>query len=412
MCCGSGVLSKLTPWSGAQQLCGIDHAAPFGAYIPEIEPWLNCRPHSRTRVTEITAGPSIWMQCLNNHIQEGFDMRHLGLSLVALVWASNALAQDQKISRPDVAATLPASILSSVQSSSVTSIYAVTGDEHFDGQVLKADEIVFAPNSTLTLRATNHPWIVISAKKWKFADPQQWVRINVVRGTGSGGSDGSAGTRGADDPGETNRRGNDGGRGGQGGAGGQGGTQQLPTIYLIGAKYIGPDDNPIPGAIRLAINVSGYPGGRGGDGGKGGDGGNAGNGKEGSTSAFECQDGPGPGGNGGTAGTGGRGGDGGQGGSGGQLVYISDGEGIEQLSYARVVNGEGFGGQGGRPGRPGTPGNGGQGAGSHGWCGGSDAGYRGAGANPSDFGEGNNGADGQKGKIIAVTVTSFAPLFN
>jgi hypothetical protein len=324
--------------------------------------------------------------------------------------SASASAQDTKLNRTDLAASLPPDVLTAVRNAASTkTIYPITGNETFSGQILKADEIVFDSGASLTLSDLGKPWIVLIANRWKFTDPKTVVKIRRAGRVAPAGSDGSKGSDGADNPGETNRRGNDGGAGSAGSSGGQGKTLQLPKIYLVGGSFTSPTGDPMP--LRLALDFSGVPGGNGGDGGAGGDGGDAGNGKEGADSAFDCKEGPGPGGNGGAAGAGGAGGDGGRGGNGADLVYISLAEGIEQLSYARVINVEGYGGQGGRPGRAGTPGNGGDGASSNGWCGPSGPGYPGDFPKPANFGEGDTGPDGKKGTVTAITVGSLSPIF-
>lgn len=332
----------------------------------------------------------------------------------ALLMPAPLLAQVTPISSnaDSVAEALPADVLAAVRTAvAVKTIYPVTGAERFSGQVLKADEIVFAPGASLTLTSVDRPWIVIVAKKWKFADVTQWVKIAASAVQAPAGAQGSAGANGADNRGETHRRGNNGHPGAAGGAGGRGATVQLPRIYLVGGEFTSPDGAPLPGALRLALSFPGVPGGAGGVGGTGGNGGHAGNGKEGSTGAFDCQDGPGPGGDGGAAGPGGAGGDGGTGGNGADLVYVSLADGIEQLSYARVINTEGYGGGGGRAGRVGSPGGAGSGAGRHGWCGSSGPGSAGAYPSPADGGPGRDGNDGRKGTVTAITVRSLAPLF-
>jgi hypothetical protein len=323
-----------------------------------------------------------------------------------------AWAQDSKLTRTNLSDSLPADVLTAIQNATSTkTIYPVTGNETFRDQILKADEIVFDSGATLTLTGLDKPWIVLIAKRWKFADPKNMVKISRGSRFAGAGSDGSAGTDGLDRPGETNRRGNDGDPGQAGYSGGRGGTSQLPKIYLVGGAFTSPSGDPLPGSLRLTLGFAGIAGGDGGEGGRGGNGGNAGNGKEGATSAFDCKEGPGPGGNGGNAGTGGAGGDGGRGGDGANITYIALADGIEQLSYARVVNVEGYGGTGGRPGRAGKAGNGGGGASSNGWCGPSGPGYPGDFPKPADFGQGENGSDGKKGVVTAITVSSLSPIF-
>ena len=334
------------------------------------------------------------------------------LALTSLILlASASWAQDSKLSRDSLADALPADVLTAVRKAASTkTIYPIAGNETFNGQILKADEIVFDSGATLTLTALDKPWIVLVANRWKFTDPKTVVKIRRANRVAASGLDGNAGRDGSDNPGETNRRGNDGGSGTAGETGGRGVTHQLPKLYLVGGSFTSPTGDPMP--LRMTLEFSGIPGGNGGDGGRGGNGGNAGNGKEGATSAFDCKEGPGPGGNGGAAGPGGAGGPGGRGGNGADITYISLADGIEQLSYARVVNVEGYGGMGGRPGRAGKPGNGGSGASSNGWCGPSGPGYPGDFPSPADLGQGSSGADGKKGTVTAITVNSLSPIFS
>lgn len=343
-------------------------------------------------------------------------MKHHFLLAVAaaVLLPSPLLAQVAPISSTadSVAEALPADVLAAVRAAvAVKTIYPVTGAERFTGQILKADEIVFAPGASLTLTATERPWIVIVAKKWKFADVAQWVKIAATAAPAAAGAQGARGSNGADNWGETGRHGNPGYPGAPGGTGGRGATVRLPRIYLVGGEFTSPDGAPLPGALRLALSFAGVPGGAGGIGGAGGNGGHGGNGKEGATGPFDCHEGPGPGGDGGAAGRGGAGGDGGTGGNGADLVYVSLAEGIEQLSYARVINTEGYGGSGGRAGRVGSPGGAGSGAGRNGWCGSSGPGSAGAYPSPADGGPGRDGDDGHKGSVTAITVRSLAPLF-
>lgn len=326
--------------------------------------------------------------------------------------AGNAFAQDSSLKVNTLSEALPADVLNALSSAtSVKKIYPVNGVEIFSGTILKADEIVFAPGSSIILSSIDAPFVIIAAKKWKFADANQWSRVGFAAKTGAAGSVGASGGDGADRPGETGRRGNDGEDGKAGGTGGAGGSQRLPKVYLVGGEFTSPSGQPIPGSLRLSLNLVGQAGGKGGTGGKGGNGGNAGNGKEGANKLFDCGEGGGPGGNGGAAGPGGAGGAGGAGSDGADLVYISKADGIEQLSYARIINMGGIGGVGGDPGKPGQPGKAGRGAPSNGFCKSTDAGNPGARPDPRDLGYGADGADGNKGSVTAVTVTSLAPIF-
>lgn len=342
----------------------------------------------------------------------GLPMKKFPAAAFLLLLSASCWAQDTKLTRTSLSDALPPDVLAAIRNAvSTKTIYPVTGNETFRDQILKADEIVFDSGATLTLTGLDKPWIVLIAKRWKFADPKTMVKIMRGRPVAKTGYDGSSGSRGQDNPGETNRRGNDGGAGQPGSTGGTGYTVQLPKIYLVGGAFTSPSGDPLPGSLRLTLDFAGVPGGDGGAGGDGGNGGNAGNGKEGADSLIDCKEGPGPGGNGGASGAGGAGGNGGRGGNGADFVYVSLADGIEQLSYARVINTEGYGGVGGRPGRAGRPGNGGAGAGSNGWCGPSSSGFPGDFPRPADFGQGDNGSDGRKGTVTAITVSSLSPIF-
>lgn len=328
---------------------------------------------------------------------------------VALGLAGTAAAQNE-----NVGSSLPPAVIDAIKAAAIVkTIYPVTGTEYFDGDVLKADEIVFASGSRLVLRGVNRPWIAIVAKKVKFADVTAWSRIerdmSAVSGPdGSSGPNGANGGRGQDDIG---RAGGPGGAGGDGGTGAAGQTRGLPHIYFIAGEVTSPDSTPLPGYLRLSLLFPGIDGGNGGPGGNGGAGGRGGNGKEGATSLFDCKEGGGPGGTGGSGGRGGRGGRGGDGGAGSNITYMSTAAGIELLPYAKVVNVGGEGGRGGPPGNAGVPGGGGDGGRANGFCGSKPAGSSGSSPNPPTLGTGAPGADGAKGTVTAVTVKSFAPLF-
>jgi hypothetical protein len=313
-----------------------------------------------------------------------------------------------------VGTALPAPIVEAIKAAAlVKTIYPVTGTEYFDGSVLKADEIVFSSNSRLVLRGVARPWIAIVAQKIKFADVEAWSRIerDMTVGSARGGELGGAGSNGPRGRDDINRTGEQGGHGGDGGTGGTGATQPLPHIYIIAREFTAPDSSPLPGFLRLSLVFPGIDGGQGGRGGNGGNGGRGGNGKEGATSAFDCKEGGGPGGNGGNGGRGGQGGRGGDGGSGAGITYVSLAQGIELLSYAKVLNVGGEGGLGGTPGSAGNPGGGGNGGRQNGWCSAKPDGTGGATPNPPTLGNGPRGAEGSKGTVTAITVTSFAPLY-
>lgn len=336
------------------------------------------------------------------------------LSMAAFTSAAIlAQAQGQQPAS-SVGDALPAPVVASIKAATtVKTIYPVTGTEYFDGGVLKADEIVFSSGAKLVLRATNRPWIAVVAKKIKFADIAAWSRIErdmtvISAGAGNAGANGPPGANG---PHDVNRAGGPGSPGADGGTGGTGAVQSIPHLYIIAGEFTAPDSTPLPGYMRLSLVFPGIDGGNGGRGGNGGNGGRGGNGKEGATSLFDCKEGGGPGGRGGDGGRGGGGGRGGDGSRGADITYVSLAQGIDLLSYAKVVNVGGEGGMGGSPGSAGAPGGGGNGGRQNGFCSAKPDGAGGSSPNPPTLGVGPRGADGSKGSVTAITVSSFAPLF-
>jgi hypothetical protein len=289
-------------------------------------------------------------------------------------------------------------------------IYPITGNESFAGQILKADEIVFSSGAKLTLEALDQPWIAIVAKRLKFTDVSQYSSIiRDLALKAPDGQPGANGARGADGEGETNRQGNPGQNGVPGAPGGAGGTRQLPHLYLVIGELVVPDGQQFPGFVRLEFNVPGFDGGNAGRGGNGGPGGNGAAGKEGATSFFDCKSGGGPGGRGGDGGPGGAGGNGGNGGNGANVTLVSNPKDIELLSFAKILNIPGVVGRGNVAGISGAPGAGGPGAPRNGYCGPKDPGPYGT--RPPPAGNGIDGVNGQKGTVTAFSIDSLAPLF-
>lgn len=310
--------------------------------------------------------------------------------------------------------SLPSEIADAIKNAPLTqTLIPITGDERFNQQIIKANEISFSPGSRLTLTNINAPWIVIAAKTIKFASPTTYSFISrdpTIDSAGRG-ADGSVGSKGADNPGETGRTGNPGGAGGPGRPGGAGGVLQLPTIYIVVGSFDDPKGPIPPGVLNLVIFDRGVNGGDGGTGGKGGDGGHAGNGKEGATHLFDCGEGGGPGGTGGTAGPGGRGGDAGPGGNGGNIVFVVTQQAYNDLSFFTINN---VGGQSGTPGHGGPvgyPGQGGGGANSNGYCQATHSGPSGAYPSPSNLGDGSTAQDGAKGSVTAAIIPVVPQFF-
>lgn len=308
---------------------------------------------------------------------------------------------------------IPPDVLEAIKkASAVTKIFPVNPGEKFSGQVLKADEIVFAPGATLTLTNLNAPFIVIAARRWKFADATITTKIERdPSARAMNGSEGGLGANGADGQGEVDRRGNNGQNGNPGQPGGDGETKTVPHIYLIAGDLTTPKGDPLPGFLRVSLVALGIDGGNGGNGGKGGNGGRGARGKEGATSAFDCKEGPGQGGTGGTAGQGGQGGKGGDGTDGSDITVVGTKPVTELFSYARIFNDGGFGGRPGRPGAPGQIGRGGLQATSNGWCKSGSPGDAGGYPDPLDQGTRGPGKDGSKGDTTLITVKDLSPIF-
>lgn len=306
---------------------------------------------------------------------------------------------------------LPGDVLEALKrAEKSTTLFAVNPGDTFGGQILKVDELVFAPAGSLTLTARDVPFIVVAAQTWKFADPDSGSAIQVDRTiTATHGGRGSAGAAGANGSGEVGRQGNPGDPGGAGGTGADGETVHRPHIYLLCGAIQSPDG--IPSYLRLSVVGLGVNGGDGGPGGTGGNGGAGASGKMGATSAFDCKEGAGSGGTGGAAGQGGQGGRGADGGNGADVSVLATADAIELFSYARFIVEGGYGGRPGRSGTPGSVGRGGRGGGTNGWCKPGPTGESGDYPHPVDLGTRGPGNDGERGDIVLVTVKDLKPIY-
>lgn len=309
---------------------------------------------------------------------------------------------------------LPADVLTAINTAaSVKKIFPVNPGDSFDDQVLKVDELVFATGGTLTLTARDVPFIVVAAKKWKFADPDTSSKIELDRTiTATHGQKGSTGPNGPNGSGEVNRQGNPGMAGGPGGSGTDGETIHRPHLYLIAGEITSPDGDPLPGYLKLSLVGLGVNGGDGGPGGVGGNGGQGARGKEGASGGFDCKEGPGRGGAGGNAGQGGQGGRGADGSNGADITMLGTKNVNELFSYARIVNEGGYGGRPGRSGTPGKVGAGGRGGPNNGWCKSGPTGDSGDYPQPQDLGTRGPGSEGNRGEVTLVTVKDFTPVFD
>lgn len=325
-----------------------------------------------------------------------------------MIFATAAQAQDVATqTKPSVQEALPPDVQALLAAGGQRqTLFPVQGKEEWNGTVLKADIISFAPGSELVIKNVTAPAIVIAAREIQFSDESAAYAIrfdpDVVVDPGSDGADGPDG---GDGSGESNYTGNPGASGAPGGAGTAGATRSLPHVYIIADHYAvaGHGD---PKIVNLALRMRGLPGGDGGRGGAGGNGGYGAQGHGGTDGLGFCRHGGGNGGRGGDGGAGGNGGAGGPGGGGADITFVSTRQGLVQFSYAAILNQGGLGGSGGDRGRGGRAGGGGQmGHGSH-FCGGGHGGPSGN-AGPAGT-DGANGTSGGKGSVDLIRVPSIA----
>lgn len=305
---------------------------------------------------------------------------------------------------------ISSSIISQINSATKQSIYSVADTVKFNGQVIKADEIVFAPNSVLELTNLKQEWVAIVADKIKFTAPLKKATIkrsfDVYAKNGSRGSQGGNGANG----GRSGRHGSSGVPGQPGGKGGNGQTLKLPTLYIIANEVLSQKSSTAPDYINLKLIFPGLDGGNGGTGGIGGKGGNGGNGRKGSDGVIDCRSGAGDGGTGGTAGKGGQGGNAGDGGDGANIVFVGSTEALEILSYSIIINTGGDTGIAGQGGSAGSPGAGGNRGNSSTHCGWGDNGRDGGYPSPRNLGNGSLGKEGNKGTVDKIDISTVSAL--
>jgi len=280
------------------------------------------------------------------------------------------LAQGQP---PAVTASeIPQEIIAALASSPrISTVYSVSGHIRFDGQVLKVDELVFQPNSTLEFIGADFPFRAIVARRIRFADPQApaaIVRDRTLKApTGENQSNGINGE--------------------------EGGSLDLPPMYIYAERIEAVGVNGPLGRAQLTIDFRGVPGGQGGRGEDGSTGTRGQNGRQSSSGPLSCNRGAGDGGAGGPGSAGGDGGRGGDGGDGSDIYLISNAAGVDMLSASILRTNGGTGGAGGPAGRGGSGGPGGRGGNGSRHCGGGDIGPTGP-AGPN----GNAGARGEVGR--------------
>ncbi len=285
-----------------------------------------------------------------------------------------------------------------------TGVFEVIGTTVFTGHILKANAILFRPNSTLVLDAwTNSPLIVV-ARKLLFQNVNQLHLIRFPNGLKPApGHPGPDGQRGLD--GEY--RGADGGNGTPGGPAAHGGNcsiAKMPTIYIGCHEIAGSGDNTRdepPLFTWLNLMFRGQDGGDGGPGGRGGGGGNGVKGDDAVDNGVWCAFPGGDGGRGGNGGRGGRGGNGTPAAHGSDVIYFATTRTVlNSLALSRLDNRGGAGGASGAAGIPGAPGQGAPGGNGSLHCKGGHGG--GDGGSTGSEGPGLPGKDGQSGSISLI----------
>jgi hypothetical protein len=324
------------------------------------------------------------------------------------------------------AGDLPPAISAAIRKQPQRTLLPINGDERFDIQIVKADEIVFQPGGKITLLNVDGtekrrsffrsperwPYRVIAARKLKFLNPsilssikKDQTRIAKAGQTGWPGQDQRPAR------GEVNRRGNDGAHGGNALEGGNGESfYAMPHIYIVVGEIVSQRGRVNTGELNLQVLFPGYDGGNGGQGGAGGDGGNGAPGKRGASTG-DCTDGPGAGGTGGNAGRGGRGGNAGSGESGANITLVATAHAYEVLSFAKYDVRKGEAGSPGAPGSHGKVGKGGPGGRQWFTCGSGPKGADGSLPTPLNNGPGKSAKDGNSGSIKYVILPSINHLF-
>lgn len=237
--------------------------------------------------------------------------------------------------------------------------FSVSGRVSYEFPVLKADTIVFRPDSVLEWTDMQAPmWLIVadtlhvqgsaaiahiparirkspSGARGEHGKPSYYMDSSFY-----GGKVAWAGEYGIKR--NKHKKGRRGGHGGDGGNGEPGATLDLPCLVLI-VNNLTFD----PGA-SLSVDLNGITGGDGGDGGNGGQGEN---GAHASGKWFWCGREPQDGGRGGNGGDGGNGDAAGNGGKGADIVYVGRRSEVQRFMQIADLHNEG-----GSPGKPGARG--------------------------------------------------------
>lgn len=266
----------------------------------------------------------------------------------------------QEIITANIDEALPKEVLDAInKETDITTVFSVGTNEHFNGQIIRSNEIVFSENAHLMIDNINFPWIVIIADKIKFQNPNKPAKITFAKANLTTPNQASKGDNGGNASGRSGRHGKPGGHGKSGKTGNKGITKQLPHIYIITKELTSPSGTPA--FAPLAILGNGIQGG--------------------------------------------------QGGNGVSLTVISTSTVNNSFSYVQLLNTGGFGDPRGVPGNHGGIGSGGEKGRGKENCGGGSGGSNGKIPSPRNLGYGNEGKVGNKGKFVLVTASNLNTLF-
>lgn len=271
--------------------------------------------------------------------------------------------------------TLSSSDSERILAATKRTIFTVSGNQEFSGNILRCDNLVFQDGARLILTSLDQEDIILRIKRLKINSPA--TRVYISRKgydssvlDGKGGSDMSAASR--------NKKGKKGNRGEDGDDG-----MSIPTLKII-IDSCEVDFGQV-GEPTLVFEWEGIDGGNGGNGGNGQKGGKGNNGRNAKGNYLVCKSGPGNGKSGKRGGDGGDGGNAGNGGNGGTIIIMGECQAIERMSYAE------FNQNGGRAGNVGVGGKVGQGG-----AGGRKGSTKGTRCDDDGRKNGKKGPDGRK----------------
>jgi hypothetical protein len=368
-------------------------------------------------------------------------------------------ASDDSLFTPGPAsASVPNDVTAAIKAAAYQpgEVVVVKNDVDFDGQIIKADDIVFHPGARLRFTSRKHKWVALVAKRLLVVDPTTTNRITATAERKTKPEftyrDGPRnkgwfnpnwrpiweGMRYITAPAQPKKQNKgDDGIAGQHGTNGWNGIAywgpdawqngrlraddgiNSPVLYIISTSLQNQQGEPQPKAQNFLIDLSGQPGQHGPDGTPGRPGGQGGDGGDGEYDVIKgCTKSAGNGGPGGNAGGGGDGFHGGNGGDAGDLFVVGPSNGtnglLDSFKYAIVFMAGGDLGTGGLPGtNPQAKARGGARGAHPGTCSGGNDGAKGALSNRRPAHGKNGEKRGKDGKYFTAdwTETQVFDLF-